>query len=130
MMTNDEQRITIALSLPTPPMMKHVHAKGHWRARYAATHPARRGAYLCAVAALGRSEPPRWKRARFVYNFYWGDARSRDPSNALAACKAYQDGLADAGIVEDDRGVFPAVGAWEIDRERPRLEIVCEEVSE
>lgn len=120
--------ITIALSLPTPAMLRQVHAKGNWRARHSATHPARGAARLAALAALGRREAPRWKRAKFRHYFYWGDARHRDPSNALAACKAIQDGIADAGVVENDRGVFPSIEAWEIDRESPRLVIVIEEM--
>ncbi len=120
--------ITITLPLPTKHMLAQVHAKGNWRARYSATHPARVAARMLATNALGRRDNPRWKRARFSYRFYWGDRRRRDPSNALAACKAIQDGIADAGIVEDDRGVFPSIDGWELGSDEPRLVVVCEEL--
>jgi hypothetical protein len=109
-------------------MLKQVHAKGNWRSRHAATHPAREHARLATLAVLGRLEAPRWKRAKFRHYFYWHDARGRDPANALAACKAIHDGIADAGIVENDRGAFPSIEVWEIDRDNPRLVICCEEM--
>jgi Holliday junction resolvase RusA-like endonuclease len=46
--------------------------------------------------------PPEWGKAVEQTIFYFPTARFMDPDNCLFSCKAYFDGIQDAGIVLDD----------------------------
>jgi Holliday junction resolvase RusA-like endonuclease len=120
--------LTIELSLPDRALSPN--ARKCWRAVAAAKKAARANAKMHALAALGRRAAPRWERATWKATFYWPDARRRDDDNAAASCKAYRDGIADAGIVVNDNGfiTFPAV--FMVDRQRPRVVIEIEEYRE
>ena len=67
-----------------------------------------------------------WPCVSVVYDWYFTIKRDRDDDNYIAACKAYRDGIVDAGLVLDDNslmwrtaGCFFHVGA----KETKRLEI-------
>ncbi len=112
--------------LPLPARELSPNARCHWGAKAVATRKARTAACACAMAALWRDEPPRWKNAMSQLIFYFKTARRRDADNLLASCKAYCDGLVDAGILADDSGLghFPVI--VHKDKDNPRLEITIE----
>ncbi len=61
-------------------------------------------------------EPPRWKAASMSVAVFLGPRNKQpDPDNLLASLKAYIDGLADAGVVANDKNLWP---------DRPRIERV------
>ena len=64
----------------------------------------------------------KFKAESYKLVFYWPDKRRRDKDNAAARCKAYLDGIADFLEQDDSEWDFDGV-AFEIDREKPRLEI-------
>ena len=68
-----------------------------------------------------------WKRASARVMFFWADVRRRDPDNAMARLKSTWDGVADAGIVANDSGIWPERPEFRYDRTNPRVEIVITE---
>ena len=92
-------RIEIPLSLP--PKELSPNARVHWRVKARFTKSARS---ISACAAIIASDMQRlqWKAARVKCVFTFGDKRKRDKDNLLASMKAYFDGIADAGVVEND----------------------------
>lgn len=98
-------KFTIDLSLP--PKALSPNARPHWRTKANATKKYRRLAGLLALAALNGQDPPRLKTAtaRLTFTFPDHPSRQRDHDNLAASMKAAWDGLADAGILDNDRGL-------------------------
>ena len=95
----------IRISLPVPAKQLSPNARCHFMAKARITKQARATAAAMALAAL--STRPQWKRATVKAVWSFPDARRRDLDNLQASCKAYLDGLVDAGIIEDDRELVP-----------------------
>jgi hypothetical protein len=117
----------VEITLPLPGKSLHSHAKGHWRAKSGATAQARREATWATKAAWSGDA---WTRATVDYFFAVPDRRRRDAANLVAACKAYVDGVIDAGLLPDDCWEMLSIGevSVEIDRERPRVVLVFRRV--
>jgi len=81
------------------------------------------------VRATGWTGPP-MSKARVTYRFWFPDARRRDPDNAMAGTKFIADGLVDAGVLMDDdfRHYVPILEYGGVDKRRPRVEIIIQEV--
>ena len=97
------------ITLPWPDKALTPHAKGHWRAKAAATKAARHMAYLVALEAPRVECIP---DAR-IFVEYWPKAYRGDVHNMHGRMKAYIDGIADA-MGCDDKGFrvdFPSVWA-------------------
>jgi len=94
--------LTITLRLPSPPLSPNW--RGHWATKAKDVRLYRELANVMARQALGRQDPPRWKAATVQATFFFPDRRRRDKDNLLASLKAAFDGLADAGVVENDAG--------------------------
>ena len=130
--------MSITIILPLPPNTLSPNARVHWAAKGKAVAKYRRDAEYAAIAALAamafdaglRMERPRWKRATATVAFYFRTRRRRDGDNALASIKAGLDGIADAGIVVNDSGLFPLLFEdWHrVDPNNPRVEIVVKEM--
>ncbi len=97
--------ITIFLPLPTAALFPN--ARVHWRVRHRETKLARRAACMAAKEALGKEWPPRWVSAALHVKFSLPTVLRHDPANLMRSLKAYEDGLQDAGIIENDRGLWP-----------------------
>jgi crossover junction endodeoxyribonuclease RusA len=93
----------IRVHLPVPPRQLSPNARCHFMAKAKITKQARATAAAMALSALGTR--PLWKRATVKAVWHFPDARRRDHDNLMASCKAYFDGLRDAGIIEDDSGL-------------------------
>ncbi len=50
------------------------------------------------------------QKARISYEFHLKDHRKRDLDNLLASCKAYQDGLIEAGVIFYDDAEHLEIG--------------------
>lgn len=88
----------VFVTLPLPAKELSPNARVHWRVKAKHTKAAREQAH-----AMARSfNRPMWKAATVKCVFTFGDTRRRDKDNLLASMKAYFDGLADAGVVEND----------------------------
>lgn len=93
--------------LPLPKAALFPNARVHWRVRWRETKMARRLAMVAAKEALGSEWPPRWPAASMHVKFSLPTALRHDPSNLMRSLKAYEDGLQDARIIENDRGLWP-----------------------
>jgi crossover junction endodeoxyribonuclease RusA len=104
--------ITIELSLP--PKEVSPNSRSHWAVKSRARKLQREEAYLCAKAAC--ANPPRWTLAEVESTFYVATMGDRD--NRIGSLKATLDGLADAGIVDNDRAFIPLPPKQVIDGKR------------
>lgn len=118
----------ITVTVPIPPTVLSPNARAHWAVKARAVKKARGEARLLALAALGRNHPPRWKAAQAVVTWYAATRRRQDRDNLSARLKATYDGIADAGIVEDDSGLLPLPPVLAHDPKNPRVVIVLSEV--
>jgi len=97
---------SIIVFLPLPARELSANARVHWSVIHRATTNARLVSKIEAMKALAGARPPMWKRARMAVKFYMPHLRN-DPTNLMRSLKAYEDGLQDAGIVANDRGIWP-----------------------
>ena len=112
---------TLTIDLPLPPRaLSSNGSHGHWVKKF---REARSYRLLCGVLAreaVGNAILPETRR-RVSYTFGVKEARMRgvycprDVSNALAAFKAGQDGLVDAGILVDDSAKWMELGTVTVD---------------
>jgi crossover junction endodeoxyribonuclease RusA len=114
----------LLVTLPLPPSALSPNARVHWRKKADAVKEYRAAAKVAARLALWRDVAPRWDRATVQATFYLRRRRNLDGDNALAWIKAGIDGLADAGVVANDSGFTHLPVRVEIDRERPRVELL------
>lgn len=122
----------LVVTVPIPPRELHPNGRPHWAKKARAAKVARRqghdAARLIMFAERMRNWSPLWDRAEISAVFYVKDRRGlkQDQDNAVASLKNYCDGIADAGVVVNDRCFVwksPPV-AFEADKiGRPRVEI-------
>lgn len=118
---------SITITLPLPARELSPNARVHWAKKAKITKAHRQAAGITAWAATGDSEPPGWKKAKMQIKAYFKTARYPDPTNFMASLKAYEDGIADAGVVENDRGLWPERPEFFTDKLNPRIEITITE---
>lgn len=108
----------MTITLPLPSAKLSPNARVSWRARHSLTKAHRQRAKLATLALLPGEERPTF--TRYLVTFYFPTARRRDDDNALASCKAYRDGIADAlGI--DDHSLTLSSHLLTLDRQNPRI---------
>ena len=114
-------RLTITLGLPPPELAPNARPNRWEEAR--ATRAYREAAALSAVVAFARRPAPHWPAAWVEAAFFFRVRRRRDRDNLLASLKAAFDGLADAGVVENDAGLVHKGVSIGQDAARPRVEL-------
>lgn len=102
-MTPGAEPRLFVIRLPHPPKACHPNTRSHFMAKASAVKKYRTAACLVAMEAQGAARPVRMKRARVTVVAKYRDERARDKDNILASLKSAFDGLADAGLVENDR---------------------------
>ena len=95
----------LTITLPYPPKELSPNARVHWRTLATAKRAAKEAAFLLTVVEHSISS---WKvtkgiPASVTYIFHAPDKRRRDLDNAIAATKAYTDGLAQALGIDDSK---------------------------
>lgn len=100
---------SLEITIPLPPRETHPNARCHWAVKARAVKQQREDAFLAAKAALGEAGigPPRWPAASIQATFYKAGSRAKpsDMDGRISALKATCDGLTDAGVLSDDRGL-------------------------
>jgi len=120
---------SILITLPLPARELSPNARVHWAKKSKITKKARRTAFVLATAAVIRALAPschtfpHWKKAKMQIKAYFKTRRFPDPTNFMASLKSYEDGIADAGVVENDRGLWPERPEFFTDKANPRIEI-------
>ncbi len=115
----------ITFEVPLPPReLSSNGSHGHWSRKSRAAKQYRLACRFGALAATQCATAPeivRCERVRVSYLFGIKDARKlglycpRDVSNAIAAFKAGQDGIVDAGLIRDDSARYMELGTVTID---------------
>ncbi len=115
---------SVTITLPIPARSLSPNARVHWAARSKARAQQRGSAHAHARAAMFL--PERWPSASILVRWYGKTAQCLrlDADNIIGSLKGAVDGLADAGLIADDRGVtwLPPVRA--VDKANPRVELV------
>jgi len=109
------------ITLPLPDAKLSPNARIHWAQKARLVKAHRASALSAGWAEVGTLDITRFKSYRLT--FYWPDKRRRPDPCAASRCKAYLDGIADAIGQDDSEWNFDGV-RFEIDKEKPRVEIV------
>lgn len=118
---------SITITIPLPPRELSPNARCHWRKKAAKTKQYRLFAWSAALAVTRNQTPPRWLKAKMNVAAYFPTRRFPDPGNLMASLKAAEDGICDAGIVANDRGLWPERPVFAVDKANPRIEITITE---
>lgn len=119
---------TVSFSLPIPD--SKLTPNSRVKPQYNASRIRKHRELACTVAMQQAPSVP-FHMASLTRTFYFRDSRDRDLDNFAAGCKAYLDGIRDAGIIENDHckclvqveAVFGGV-----DKENPRVDFVITEI--
>ena len=130
-MTFDGLGVTITLGIPDRRLRPNhkPFSRGGAIAKSVEVKGYRRTAYWMTRQEIG-SHGPAWQRAVARATWYLGKGQKRlDEDNALATLKPAFDGMQDAGLILNDRGLRHKSPVWFRDSENPRVEIyvVCED---
>jgi hypothetical protein len=115
------QSITIILPLPARKLSPN--ARTHWAEKAKLTRSARKVAYFAALEALNLRRPPGWLKARLEVRAFFKTRNFPDPDNLTASMKSSIDGIADAGIIVNDRALWPERPVFRVDKMNPRVEL-------
>ncbi len=84
----------------------------HWSFRYKATQEAKEEVgWLAKIRWTQQYDIKPMQKARISYEFHCKDRRRRDLDNLLSACKAYQDGLIEVGVLLFDDAAHLEIGS-------------------
>jgi crossover junction endodeoxyribonuclease RusA len=94
------------VELPWPPRILSPNGRGHWSPKAKATRQARTDASIVTMSALwSHTKPDVTGDIPMTWTFHPPRKGRFDRDNAIARCKALQDGIADALGVDDSRFV-------------------------
>ena len=114
----------LTFQLPLPDRRLSPNARSHWAIKARMVKAARGAARVEALRVLDGRPAPRWGRATLQPAVFLGPKnRQPDPDNLLASLKSYIDGLADAGIVANDKDLWPERPTFSRVTKFPRIEI-------
>lgn len=116
--------IVVKLAIPSPKLSPNARTHFHAKARLVKKY--RSDAKVAFWSLTSTAFKPRYSRARVRITWYAKRLLFPDRDNALASLKAGFDGLTDAGLFSDDRGLSyePIVFRW--DAKKPRVELEIE----
>ena len=118
---------SITITIPLPPHAVKPNARSHWRAKATAVKRYRKAAWAAAMGALRGAQPPMWLKARAHICAFYPTLQRPDPDNLVSSCKSVFDGFADAGIVANDKDLWPERPTISKDKNNPRIEITITE---
>lgn len=118
---------SLTLQLPVPDRALSPNARVHWSVKGKAVSAARVAAAVEANRVLFERRPPmpppRWEKARCHAVLFHKGKRTPDPDNFVASLKPYLDGIADAGLMANDRNLWPERPEFRQVSKMPRVEI-------
>jgi crossover junction endodeoxyribonuclease RusA len=121
---------TLTLTIPLPPPELRNNARVHWSKKARAVKTYRTETCLRAIRAISSNEMSdklAWKKATVQVTAYFPTARHLDPTNLIDALKSAFDGLQDAGVIEDDKDLWPLRPVIVTRDKNPRVELVITE---
>ena len=109
---------------PVPKQRPRRSSKGIWYTPRETVRYESSVAYRALMAARNQGWAKTTEQVVMALRIFWPDGRRRDADNLA---KSVMDGLTKSGqIWEDDCQCLPQVVSVEIDRERPRVEVLLE----
>ena len=111
----------MTITLPIPPKELSPNVRVHWAVKSRHVRAAR--VLACYTVMQQDNTRPLHERAVYHVKCFFRDARERDSDNLMASLKAYLDGVADAGWIANDSGLWPDRPEFGVDRLHPRIEI-------
>ena len=104
-----KRRLEITLEhLPPSELNPNNLRRQHWSIRHRVTNEAKDEIGWLAKAQWHDDKP--MMKARISYMFHAKNHRRRDLDNLLSACKAYQDGLIEVGVLYYDDAEHLEIG--------------------
>jgi Holliday junction resolvase RusA-like endonuclease len=114
---------SITITFPMPDSKLSLNSRIHWAVRQKLARHARSTARIASLAALAGRKPPGWVKARYDLKAYFKTAAFPDPDNLTTRLKSSLDGIADSGIIADDKSLWPERPEFFKDSRNPRIEI-------
>lgn len=121
-------RNAVRVTLDLPPKELSPNGRTHWARKARAVRQYRMKAW---AAARTETNAYRWEWERAELRAVWflPDRRRRDPDNLMSSLKAAIDGLTDAHVLADDRGLVIHPPVMMVDRQHPRVELTISPIS-
>lgn len=94
--------MSITISLPFPDRALHPNSRPHWSTKARKVKFARDAACWQMKAALGPRKVS-WERVSIHWVFHPKTKHPIDDDGAVASCKSYRDGIADALGIDDSK---------------------------
>jgi crossover junction endodeoxyribonuclease RusA len=120
---------SITITIPIPHRALSPNARTHWATKAKKVKAARGVAWWYAKVDADWT-PTHWTNAISTVVWYAKTATHPDPDNALAMLKPYFDGLADAGVLANDRNLAHNPIRFEKDKANPRVELTITKIEE
>lgn len=120
----------ITFTFPLPPKELSPNARVHWAKKANFTKRAREEAFKKAQEVLVTMPPMKWKQAGSHVAWYHPTLRFPDRLNIPGWLKATFDGIADTGIVKNDKDIASPTVQINKDPDRPRVEVTIWEIGE
>ena len=114
---------SITITFPMPDSKLSLNSRIHWAVRQKLARAARSTARIASLAALAGRTPPGWIKARYDLKAYFKTMAFPDPDNLTTRLKSSLDGIADSGIIRDDKSLWPERPEFFKDARNPRIEI-------
>lgn len=89
--------------------------KGHWSSKTRPIADLRLIAKMIAFDQLARGQVAVKGPHVINYRFFVGDNKQRDRANMIQMCKAFIDGIADAGGIDGDHWQISWIGTVEVE---------------
>jgi len=119
---------SVTIEMAHPPRCLSPNGRAHWGQK------AKEGKAFRTFARYkfnkARLDQTVWTRARMTITWYHKTSRFPDSDNVIGSCKWIRDGIADTGIVANDRDITDIRVLFVKDKARPRVEITLEEIKE
>lgn len=114
---------SVTITVPIPHRSLSPNARAHWRTKAKHKKTARLTARIEVRDAVGTGKM--WSAASVAVVWFAKTANGlrMDHDNIIGSLKGTIDGIADAGLLADDRGVTWLPPRVEVDKLNPRIEI-------
>ena len=117
---------SLTITIPLPPKEVRNNWRGHWAKKAAAVKQYRLLTRFRATTSMGLTMLG-WKKAKVHITAYFPTARHLDPANLIDALKPAFDGLQDAGVIENDKNLWPERPVIVTKDKNPRVELLITE---
>jgi Holliday junction resolvase RusA-like endonuclease len=117
---------SLTITIPLPPKEVRNNWRGHRAKKATEVKKYRFLTCFRALAAMGQTKLS-WKKASVKVTAYFPTARHLDPTNLIDALKPAFDGLQDAGVIENDKNLWPERPVIVTRDVNPRVELVITE---